>query len=256
VIRAGPDISSRAVDMALPLRQTLRNAEYVFVGKVVKRGAATMPLVPADPTTAVVEVDTVLHSPPAMRFIQGKSVTVVTKDATSPKTGLLVIFLAKGWLYGESIAMIEVAHESFLDVSRAELSEHLMKENAAIGDDALLERLRLADVVVAGKVVATRELPMNLAAASEHSPVWSEATVDPLSFEKGDAPGGEVRFLFAASRDVKWHRSPKPAVGEQGVWLLHRQYVEEIKDHALTMLDRLDAQPIAALPRVRALVRR
>ena len=240
--------------MPLPLRRTLRDAEFVFIGKVVKRGAATMPQVPVDATTAVVVVDDVFRAPPVLRLASGTSITVITKRAKSPRTGQLVVFLANGWLYGESIAMIELAHES-LDFERTRLSEHVMNEDAIAAADALRERLRLADVVVAGKVVSTRELPFNLASASEHSPYWSEATVDPLSFEKGTAPVGELRFLYASSRDIKWLRSPKPSVGEEGVWLLRRQYVEEFREHALTLLDRLDAHPIAALARVRSLVR-
>ncbi len=240
--------------MPLPLRRTLRDAEFVFIGKVAKRGAATMPQVPVGPTTTVVDVEAVYRAPPALRFIAGKSITVVTQNAVSPKTGHLALFLAYGWLYGESIAMVELAHES-LDFDRAHLTEHLMKEDAAAADDALRERLRLADVVVAGKVVATRQLQTNAGSLSEHSPVWSEATIDPTSFEKGDAQAGEVRIVYAASRDIKWYRAPKPSVGEEGVWLLRRQYVEELRDHALTVLDRLDAHPIAALARVRTLVR-
>ena len=240
--------------MPLPLPNTLRLAEYVFIGKVVKRGAATMPQVPLSAAVTVVEVDDVYRAPPAMRFLAAKPITLVTRHAKSPRTGQLVVFLANGWLYGESIAMVELAHES-LDFDRVRLSEHLMNEDANSADDALRERLRLADVVVAGSVVATRQLPFNLASASEHSPYWSEATVDPLSFEKGAAASGELRFLYASSRDIKWSRSPKPSVGEEGVWLLRRQYVREVRERTLTLLDRLDAHPIAALERVRALLR-
>jgi len=236
--------------MPLPLRNALRDAEYVFIGKVVKRGAATMPQVPLSAAVTIVEVDDVYRAPSAMRFLAAQPITVVTRDAKSPRTGQLVVFLANGWLYGKSIAMLEVAHES-LDFDRARLSEHLMNEDAKAADDALRERLRLADVVAAGRVVATRQLPFNLAGASEHSPYWSEATIETLSFEKG-AGGSELRFLYASSRDIKWSRSPKPSVGEEGVWLLHRQYVREVREQALTLLDRLDAQPIAALERVRA----
>ena len=131
-----------------------------------------------------------------------------------------------------------------------------MKEDAAAADDALRERLRLADVVVAGKVVATRRLQtLTMANASEHAPLWSEAAIDPLSFEKGVAPSAGMRIVYAASRDIKWHRSPKFSVGQEGVWILRKQYIEELRDEALTALDRLDSQPIAALERVRMLVR-
>jgi hypothetical protein len=244
-----------AVGMPLPLRQDLRNAQFVFIGRVVQRGAATMREVSVSTTTAVVTIEEVYRAPPVLQSLVGKSVTVVTKSGISPLPGQFVVFLANGWLYGESIAVIELAHES-LDFDRARLSEHLMKEDALSADDALRERLRLADLVVSGKVAATRRVQtLNMASASEHAPLWSEATIDPVSFEKGIAPVAEMRVLYAASQDIRWYRSPKPAVGEQGIWVLHRQYVEDLKQEAFTALDPLDFHPIAALARVRALVR-
>lgn len=82
--------------MPLPLRRTPRDAEFIFIGTVVKRGAATMPQVPVGPTTTVVDVEAVYRAPPAMRFIAGKAITVVTRNAVSPKTGHLALFLAYG----------------------------------------------------------------------------------------------------------------------------------------------------------------
>jgi hypothetical protein len=241
--------------MPLPLRQVLRDAEFVFIGKVVQRGAATMREVSVGATTTVVAVEEVYRAPQVLQFLAGKSITVITKNATSPSTGQVVVFLANGWLYGQSIAMIELVHES-LDFDRARLSEHLVKEDAIAANDALRERLRLADAVVSGTVVATRRLQtLNIGSGGEHAPLWSEATIDPVSLEKGVAPAGEMRILYASSRDIRWYRSPKPTVGEQGIWILRKQYIDELHAEALTVLDRQDFHPIAALARVRMLIR-
>lgn len=227
--------------------------EYAFTGKVVQRNAATIPGVPLAPTVAVVALIVVFRTPTIVRLHAGAQITVVTKSASDPPIDEGVLWEADGWLYGRSIAVVERSHR-LISVAPGQLVEQLVNEHEVAAREALRERVRLADVVVSGKVVATRELPVHKGSLSEHSPLWAEATLEPV-VEKGQVPEGPLHVYYAASQDIRWVRSPKPAVGEQGVWFLHRQYVDALKGEALTLLDARDAHPIAALARVRALVR-
>src|SRR5262245_38652254 len=122
--------------MALPKRENLRQSEMVFRAKVVQVRGSTMPELPASDTTIVVLVEEVYQSPEILRFLAGKSITVVTQDSGSLRAGQEVLFLAKGWLYGESIAVVEVGRESG-KVDHAKLRQHLSAEVEMANDEAL-----------------------------------------------------------------------------------------------------------------------
>ena len=71
------------------------------------------------------------------------------------RAGAPAIVFATSWLYGESLAVIEVANMERADVTRNEI-------DAAYGrlaDERLMERITLAELVVAGKVVKTEPAP-------------------------------------------------------------------------------------------------
>jgi hypothetical protein len=87
--------------MALPRREALRQAELVFKARVSGLGASTMPEVPASDTTIVAVVESVYEAPEVLRFLAGKSITVITQDAGTLHVGQAVLFLATGWLWRE-----------------------------------------------------------------------------------------------------------------------------------------------------------
>jgi hypothetical protein len=241
--------------MALPRREALRQAELVFKARVSGVGVSTMPEVPASDTTIVAVVESVYEAPEVLRFLAGKSITVITQDAGTLHVGQDVLFLATGWLYGESIAVVEVGRES--DVDYEGLPKHLKSEAEAARDEALLERIRSAEVVVAGKVVATRPMQaLNLGNASEHAPMWAEATIQVTSLAKGTVSADEVRMVYPESLDVKWYRAPKYRVGQDGVWILRKQRIEELGREELTALNLLDFHSMDSLNRIRGLIRR
>ena len=50
---------------------------------------------------------------------------------------------------------------------------------------------------------------------------WWRATIDVQHVEKGDVPEQQVTVAFPSSQDVRWHTTPKPVAGQDGVWVLH-----------------------------------
>src|SRR3954454_1212338 len=80
-----PDQTDMA--MALPTRENLQQSELVFRAKVAQVGASTMLELPASDTTTVVRVEEVYRSPETLRFLSGKSITVVTRGTGSLVAG-------------------------------------------------------------------------------------------------------------------------------------------------------------------------
>jgi hypothetical protein len=242
--------------MALPSRESLRRSELVFRAKVTRIGASTQPELPASDATVVALVEEVYQAPEVLGLLAGRAITLVLHDTRPLHAGQVALFLAKGWLYGESIAAIEVARE-IEPMDPADLRGHVNTEAQIARDEALSERIAHATLIVSGTVLETRpvEIPRPVA-ASEHMPLWAEAVIGVTTVEQGDSPGEQVAVLYPESRDIKWYRAPKFRTGQTGVWLLRSQHIQELDRQALTALNLLDFHPAEALERIRALIRR
>jgi len=240
--------------MAWPSRESVRQSEFVFRATVEKIGASSMPEVPASDRTLVASVTEVYRAPDVLRHLAGRSITVLANDAAL-QAGQDVLFLARGWLYGHSLAVIEVARE-VTSVDFKGLPQQLSAEAQVQRDEALTARLRRASLVVSARVAQTRSLgPVDPVTVSEHTPYWSEAVLDVQSVEKGSLQGASVVVLYPESQDIMWHEAPKLRAGQQGVFVLTSGRVEGVDREALTALDPLDVHPPEALDRVRALIR-
>ena len=90
------------------LRDWAAQAGLVFRGTVRRENAATMAMVPPDAGTAVVLVDEVLKAPQALSGIAGKEITLLPAEGGSAKAGQSAVFFTRSWLYGGSLAVIEV----------------------------------------------------------------------------------------------------------------------------------------------------
>jgi hypothetical protein len=241
--------------MTPALRDDLRHAELVFKGTVAGLRASTMPEVPASDSTVVIAVAEVYRSPDALRGLAGTSITVVTRDPHSLQPGQEALFLAKGWLYGQSIAVLEVAHLSG-GVDFKGLPQEIDAEDRIMRDEALSERIANASVIVAGKVVATRPLGIpDPLTVSEHTPLWTEATISVTGVEKGSLTASEVTILYPESRDILWYQVPKFQIGQEGVWLLQRKPIEGLAREEFTALHPLDFHAPDAVGRIRDLLR-
>jgi len=181
---------------------------------------------------------------------------IVSQNAATLAAGQIFLFLATVWLYGESLAVIEVGRES-ADIESEVLVKQLNSEAEAARDEAIAARIASAELVVAGKVARTTPVQIpDPATISEHSPMWSEAAISVTSVEKGTTAGSEVIVTYPESRDIAWYRSPQFHTGDEGIWILHRTRLEELNRDGLTALDPLDFHPMNSLERIRRIVRR
>jgi hypothetical protein len=229
-------------------------ASFVFQGTVVATGTANLSMVEADDSTAVVRVDRVLRAPEQMEHIAGREITV--KLSKPAEAGESAIFEADGWLYGESLAVVETgrrraAQEEALPTAAP---EHPTETPAAADRaeqfrGALKTRTDEASAVVVGRVLAVREAAPQIAESgepegrlSEHDPRWAVATVAVDEAVKG-RQSGTIEVLFASSEDVMWRDAPKLTVGQKAVMLLQKGAPELEDARAHAVLDELDVQP-------------
>jgi len=268
-----------------------QKARFVFQGTIQQRGAATMASVPISDQTLVVHVDRLIQAPQALTPYLGQDITVqLASSRTKLAVGQAAIFYTNAWLFGESIAVQAVGQLPVPQTPRAMATAAVTAaphENLANRD--LQQRLTTADTVVTGRVTAVREpvaLPVDppgrLAGAaaadkpapttsgpiSEHDPAWREAVIAVQEVEKGATDRANIVIRFPSSDDVQWHRAPKFAVGQEGVFLLHEKQTQPVMtarglelaaapgeaEEVYLALDPADFQPAQQLPVVRTLI--
>jgi hypothetical protein len=237
--------------------ELVAKAEFIFKGTIQKVNAVTIEAVPVNDKTVVVKVDEILQAPESLRDFAGKEVTVQLIKPTQMKVGEQAIFYTKSWLYGLSIAVVEVgAPENVKSATPQSLiaqKEEVTKALGTLGDKDLRKRVASSDLIVVGKVVSVKPSEVMAAAVqtarlTEHDPQFLEATIEVQRAEKGTAPGKTVEVVFPSSMDVMWYKTPKLKVGQEGAFLLHAGEAEQALGvpklpQVYSMLEPSDFQP-------------
>jgi hypothetical protein len=242
-------MASREVD------RLARRSSFIFEGTVERTAAATLPAVPVDEATAVVHVDRVFQVPEVLGDQTDRDITVQLLKADMEK-GRRALFFASGWLYGDSIAVTEVGRTSMDNPD--DLGKQLEQAKLRAEERELLERIAKASLIVVGRVsrIAPAQKRRRVA-ESEHDARWLVADLEVESVEKGrHARAKRVPLAFPSSDDVQWYWRPKPELGQEGIWILHREKVPGLPQGAFTALDPRDFQPRAQLDHVRRLIAR
>jgi hypothetical protein len=225
-----------AATTARPVKDLTRSAEFIFRGTVQKTGAANLSLVEPNERTAIVRVDEVLKKGGTLDDFTSHEVTVFLSDGL--KAGDQRVFFTKVQLLGESLGVEEVGRAAG---SIADLKAQVGSARDELLRESLATRLAAADLVVSGRVLslrATDTAPQN-GPVTEHDPQWAEAVLEIHSVLKGQATGNTVAFWVPTSLDVLWASVPKPVVGQEGTWLLHR-HVPEGGTPVLAIVDPQD----------------
>ncbi|MFN7960955.1 MAG: hypothetical protein U0002_06755 [Thermoanaerobaculia bacterium] len=223
-LAAGPgDPAQLTAAAADPVQELVRSSDFVFRGTIQSTGAANLSIVEPGPTTAVVRVDAVLRKGGSLDDFTGQAVTVFLSEAASP--GESRVFFTRVRLIGEALGVEEVGRAAG---TAAELGPRVVAADQALLREALSTRLAAADLVVTGRVVATRPALAESSSnpTTEHDPQWRQAVLAIASTLKGRVAEKTVTFWYPASLDLHWAGVPKPQVGEQGTWLLHRDRPE------------------------------
>ncbi len=208
-------------------QKTRKSAEptpFVFTGRIVKLNAATLPDIACD-RTAIVQVDHVVSSPAMFAAVTGAQITVRFAKLPIAARGATLTFFTKGWIYGQGIAVdaVDVRAESSKPVAAVSL-----RGARADSKDAVLKaRLKSAEIGVVGEVTSVEAAGLQTTRISEHDPVWHEATIKVDEVVKGKKGTKQVKVLFPRSDDVRWHKVAKYAIGQQGIWLLHKAATQD-----------------------------
>jgi hypothetical protein len=209
-------------DLQASIVRLARQSRFVFTGTVERAEASSLSALSAGPSTAVVRLERVHRSAPALRNQAGEEVTVIWHAGRAPeRESERLVFFTDPVLFGESVAVREVGHVSVPDDHDA---LHTLFEG--LRDDIEAERMRnhaeQADVVVFGVVTGTHSTSEAESPWSEHDPRWWVAHVETRELLRGDVDKDDVRIRFPNSRDVRWYRVPKLTEGLEAVFLLHR----------------------------------
>lgn len=233
-----------------------QQASFVFKGTVKELHASTLPVVRASDSTVIVHVDEVLQGAKTVGDFTGQEITVQLKTPGSVKVGDQLTFFTNVGAFGKSVSVVEVGHVAAIQES-AKIREQIGGARQAQLDARLQKRLAQADLVVVGKVTATKAVARQPKGPprSEHDPEWQEATIQIQQVEKGKpGPGGTVTVFFAGSRDIRWYGSPKLKVGQEAIFLLHQTDDPELGVKGYTVLDPLDVQPKEQLDHIKKLM--
>lgn len=236
----------------------LQHAQWVIQGTVEKTGAATLKSLRASDRTSVVRVDDILHGPTQFNDQRGRRITLYSQRPQGLKAGQRAVFFTRSWLYGETLAVVEVGRQ----VGEAgKMKDQIAAANERIADQRLADRISRAQRVIVGKVTKTQPARRTdrRKVETEHDPDWWEAEIAVQSVEKGTSREKTLTILFANSNDEMWIDSPKPKPGQEAIWILQRDQKEKgwpvLRMPGLTALDPLDVQPLQQLDRVRRLIR-
>ena len=241
-----------------------RDAPFVFFGRVRRANASHVEALDReDEPSAVVRVEDVITAPGQLGDLTGRDVTVRLIEP-GIATGERHLFMATSLQFGETIAVAELArvpHDSRLE---RELRDAVIEAKLQALDEALVERLGRADLVVYGSIREVERLPPASVPRSEGRVSWCIARLTVWRALKGqppDAPG--VVFPFA--RTQKWSEIPLFFEGQEGVWLLRdaqaatlaagRVALPHVRD-GFSALDTLDFHSVALLERIRLLLER
>ncbi len=233
----------------------VRRSRFIFKGTIQKLNAATMSVVPVTDSTAIVKVEQVFQAPETLGDYTDQDITVQLGDPKGAKEGQQAVFFANSWLYGESIAVVEVGRVAPEDLTQ--LRQQIADAKQSIADEELQGRIASADVVVVGQVSSIRPVEPGehlRARMSEHEPQWGEAVVSVEAVEKGELKQDPLMFLFSTSIDVQWHKAPKFHADQEGIWILHTGQVEELGAEVYVVTDPLDFHPREQLDRIKGLI--
>ena len=221
-------------------------AGFIFRATVENVGAATLPEITDVSKCIVVKVNEVIFAPPGFEDWTGKSITVAVEELGSKKPGQEQVFYTNGWLYGRSLAVLEIASKDSREVTNKQVLDGVTRSQ----DNKVRERLEATELVISGEVIRIGET-IQPKTVSEHNPLWTRAIIRIESLEKGNEQSPEMEFLFAFSGDIMWEGAPKFQEGDKGIWLFRPADQEK----SFRISEKEDFYPMERLEYIRSLLK-
>jgi len=229
-----------------------QEAPFIFQGRVRAVGENNLQGIPSAANHALVEVEQVLLAPSSLGELRGRTLTVVV--ARPVKTGSRAVWWATSWVFDKEIGVIETARADGVRIMSA--AADVVATRLAALDTLVVDRVRGADLIVAGTVVSVEELgPDGIAEGT----TWRRALVRIATVLKGEA-GAEAAIQFPGIGSPRWAAAPRLVLEQQGVFILRRPTREPRLSRmkisgAWVALDPNDVHAPSSLARIEAFVR-
>jgi hypothetical protein len=170
-----------------------------------------------------VQVEEVALAPRDLGDLRGRTVTVYLETTEGLKAGQQATFFARGWHYGRNIGVIEVG--GVKEVGRTSSRAAVLRQ-AVIAtrlqqlEEQIEERIRGADVVISGRVLATYPAErLDGLPGLDEGVEWWKADLWVGSVERGRPPEDQC-IWFPEGGDRERGPVPKAFPGQTGVWFL------------------------------------
>ena len=154
-----------------------------------------------------------------------QQITVRFTDITKMKEGEERLFFTEPYSYCESLGVDEKGSytkgEQLYDKSKR-LSQFIDQAKNNQSDSQLISNLKIAPLVVAGKVVQINKLRGEVKELTEHDPQWTEVEIDVSDVLKGKVDGNRIKVIYSGSNDVMFYRSPKFNMGDEGIFIIEK----------------------------------
>jgi hypothetical protein len=209
------------------LAELVGRSPIVFRGKLAELGAAGLAVIRDTSATARVSIDHVFRAPDVLTLDRQKEVTVLLLDPTSVRAGDAFVFFATGWMYGDGIAVREVAHLQLDPAEDAAFEKVLARIEGELADADLEARVARAQLVLVARVeeVAKEKLAEPPAGAERVLPpgavdtAWLPIRLVPEDVMKGK-PGKRLTAAIRVEEDPPWRPTPAIAPGKSLILLL------------------------------------
>ena len=228
----------------------------VFRGRVVELRAAGLKVIRDTSATALVGVERVFRGPADIDLKEQKQVTVLLTDPGSVHEGDELVFFATGWMYGDRIAVREVAHLDFDPGRDDAFAREVARAEKAIADAELVARVAAAELVVlagVGRVLDERFTSGPPSVERVLPPgfddvVWQPIELSVVNVLKGQARAKRATALVRIEEDPPWRKAPSIAKGRKLILLLRR--TRDQKQAGWFAPERGDIRPARELRRI------
>ncbi|MES9972419.1 MAG: hypothetical protein ABW092_20490 [Candidatus Thiodiazotropha sp.] len=227
------------------LNKLATDANIIFVGTVIGPAAAS------DKGAFETKIETTLKAPVQLGPLNGAIVTLIKRPSAGLAADDRYVFFTRTQRLGKRLILQEIGRLRS-DTTTA-LEKRLMLIDQRVERSKLAERLKTADLVITGKVTEIeRERPKPTIPVSEHEPQWMRATIKVDEVLAGSIQEQQLVLVFPGTMDIAWVGAPRPAEGQQAVWVLTAD--PDLKGYKA--LDPLDVQSPKKTDEIRNLLRK
>jgi hypothetical protein len=207
------------------IENKIEASKFVFIGTVKKIGASNLAGLPANDRLILVEVNKVAHAPAAFNGTVGTTITVKIPPRIKIKRGETKLFLTKGLMYGESLAVEAIAIEQ-VDKDQDRAVKEVKTAVANIEQKEQLARISKAAVIVEGKITQMQESEFNKNyPLSFKSPYWVSVLINITRVIKGKYEGKSIEAFINKGGEREIANPLEIEIGKTGVWLLGKEAI-------------------------------